>query len=141
MGEHHRTNVVIDTDSEQSISNEENLYNKQTESSRKGTTKLLVSKMEQTQLNSTSKKLLNIKSQKRERLSNYIVKTDEKPVYNSPNVNLRNQPYNTSITREYNIKIPGSNSKNQKKDYTTNRYNYNYNYQEPSPILDIYKST
>jgi len=138
LGEHNRTNVVIDTDSEQSISNEENLYNKQIESSRKGTTKLLVSKMEQTQLNSTSKKLLNIKSQKRERLSNYIVKTDEKPVYNSPNVNLRNPNYNTSINREYNIKIPGSNSKNQKKDYNTNRYNYNY--QERSPIHDIYKS-
>ena len=125
LGEHNRTNVVIDTDSELSLSNEENLYKKPIENSRKGTTKLLVSKMEQTQLNSTSKKLLNIKSQKKERLSNYIVKTDEKIHCDSPNVDFKNGN-NTSISKEYNIKIPGSNSRNQKKDYTINKYNYNY---------------
>ncbi len=114
LGEHNRKNILVDTDSEESISFEESKKN----NNKKGTTKLLVSKTEQASPNSTRKNLLNLKEQKKkEKLSKYIIKTERRNNKNfqSPNHLFQNYNNNTSIFREYNIKIPGSISRTKKR--------------------------
>ena len=104
---------MLKTDSEESISFKESKKN----NNKTGTTKLLVSKTEQTSPNSTRKNLLNLKEQKKtEKLSKYIIKTENRNNKNfqSPNHLFQNYNNNTSILREYNIRIPGSNSRKKK---------------------------
>ena len=131
LGEHGNTNVVIDTDSE--LSYDEKQKKPSEVKLKKGTTKLLVSKMEQGQLDSTRKSLMNLKSQRREKLSNFIVKPEEK-YYDSPGMNIYGTGSGSiSLNRDYNIRIPGSLSRNKKKkDFaiTSNRFAYGNEGQE-----------
>ena len=59
LGEHNRKNILVDTDSEESISFKESKKN----NNKTGTTKLLVSKTEQASPNSTRINLLNLSIQ------------------------------------------------------------------------------
>jgi hypothetical protein len=63
LGEHNRKNILVDTDSEESISFKESKKN----NNKTGTTKLLVSKTEQASPNSTRINLLNLKEQKKKK--------------------------------------------------------------------------
>ena len=134
LGEHGNTNVVIDTDSELSYEEKKPSEVKL----KKGTTKLLVSKMEQSQLDSTKKNLANIKSQRRDRLSNYIVKPEDK-YYTSPmNITGRSSG-NSSLNKDYNIKIPGSLSRSKKRKelaITSNKLSYYGNEQENEELTE-----
>ena len=64
LGEHNRKNILVDTDSEESISFKESKKN----NNKTGTTKLLVSKTEQASPNSTRINLLNLKEQKKRKI-------------------------------------------------------------------------
>ena len=123
LNEHNRINVVNDTDSEISIQDTYYKTNKKKTTKLKNSTKLLVTKTQQTFLNVNKKNLVNFKNQKK--LSDYIVKTEDRnKMYNSPNVSIHGNNNLIKTPNKYNITIPGTLSRSNKKELI-NKLNFN----------------
>ena len=138
LNEHNRINVVNDTDSDISIQDTYYKTTKKKNMKLQNSTKLLVSKTQHTVLNVNKKNLVNFRTQKK--LSDYIVKTEDRnKMYNSPNVSINgnnNHLTNTPNIKEYNITIPGSLSRSNKKELI-NKLNFNDELMNENYINDI----